>query len=217
MSKLIERTLLTLVFFGTSISLTGCNEFSSDGQTNVAQHDGQDLFVNFALPRALTGLPVEGLQAQVSIDGGIPTALFVDPDDNTASETIEEVPAGNRQLIITYFVLESGVPVELATAQKIVDVVPNAVTRVEFAEVDLNRNIDTDRDGYTNLSEVRLGTSTIDKFDSPAGGSPLFVVSNGSFAQTESDTYLMKHVVGTSAGGSSESINYIIVSGFTAF
>ena len=193
--------------------LSGCKPFSSDSKTNIVQHDGQNLSVKLALPMALTGLPVSELKAKVSIDGGSPIDLTVN-SDNTVSGEIANVKAGLHQLIITYFVLESSLPVNLAVVVKDVNVIANGTTRVDISESDLNRNIDDDLDGYTNLAEIRIGTRALDKFDSPGGESPLYVVSNGSFGQSASSSYIIKHTLGASMGGTSQSTNYRIISGF---
>lgn len=198
------------------MALSGCNSTSSEAPTNIAQHDGQSLFVSLAIPKALTGLPVSGLQAQVSFDGGIPIPLTVNAD-NTLNGTIEEVATGSHQLIITYFVLEGGVPITLASALMNIDVVGGGSTNVVVSESDLNRNIDSDLDGYTNLSEIRLGTRALDKFDSPGGESPLFVVSNASFGKSTSASYQIKYSLGAFANGSFDSTNYVLVSGFGNF
>jgi len=174
------KIYIVLVLYACmGVYLSGCKPFSSDSKTNT-------------VPMALTGLSVNNLSAKVSIDGNPPIALVVNPD-NTVSGEIPNVKAGPHQLIITYFVLESGLPVNLAIAVKDVNVIANGTTRVDISESDLNRNIDDDRDGYTNLAEIRIGTLALDKFDSPGGESPLYVVSNGSSDQSESDGYIIKH------------------------
>ena len=205
--------IVVVLYACMGVFLSGCKPFSSDSKTNTVQHDGQNLSVKLVLPMALTGLSVNNLSAKVSIDGGSPIALAVNPD-NTVSGEIPNVRAGPHQLIITYFVLESGLPVNLAIAVKGVNVIANGTTRVDISESDLNRNIDDDRDGYTNLAEIRIGTLALDKFDSPGGESPLYVVSNGSSGQSASDSYIIKHTLGASVGGTSQSTNYRIVSGF---
>ena len=205
--------VLVLCAFAVGVVLSGCKPFSSDSKTNTVQHDGHKLSVKLALPMALTGLPVSNLSAKISIDGHSPTALTVNPD-NTVSGEIANVKAGPHQLIITYFVLEAGLPVNLAVAIKDINVIANGTTRVDVSESDLNRNIDDDRDGYTNLAEIRIGTRALDKFNSPGGESPLYVVSNGSSGQAESDSYMIKHILGASVSGTSQSTNYRIISGF---
>ncbi|MCF6211639.1 MAG: hypothetical protein L3J88_08615 [Gammaproteobacteria bacterium] len=207
----VSIVLILCVFIGGGVS--GCKPSSPNSKTNTVQHDGHKLSVKLALPMALTGLPVSNLSAKVSIDGHSSTALTVNAD-NTVSGEIANVKAGPHQLIITYFVLEAGLPVNLAVAIKDINIIANGTTRVDISESDLNRNIDDDRDGYTNLAEIRIGTRALDKFDSPGGESPLYVVSNGSFGQSTSNSYVIKHTLGASVGGASQSTNYRIVSGF---
>ncbi|VAW97884.1 hypothetical protein MNBD_GAMMA20-750, partial [hydrothermal vent metagenome] len=131
--------VLVLCAFAVGVVLSGCKPFSSDSKTNTVQHDSHKLSVKLALPMALTGLPVSNLSAKISIDGHSPTALTVNPD-NTVSGEIANVKAGPHQLIITYFVLEAGLPVNLAVAIKDINVIANGTTRVDVSESDLNRN-----------------------------------------------------------------------------
>ena len=193
--------------------LSGCNLFSSEPETNTGQHDGQNFSVKLALPKALTGLPVSGLSAEVSLDGNSPIALTVNPD-NTVTGSISNVNAGSHQLTITYFVLESGTQVNLAIAVMNVNVIANSTTQVAVSDSDLDRDIDDDGDGYTNLAEIRIGTLALDMFDTPEGDSPLYAVSNGSSSETASNSYLIKHSLGVPVSGTSQSTNYINVSGF---
>lgn len=201
--------------------LSGC---TSKTETNTVQHDGQNLAVKFALPLALSELSIDGLSANVllkkegSSDSPVPIEMDVDTINNTVSKEIRDVETGTYQLIITYFVFESQIQVNLAVVViNDVNVIENGITVVDVNDLDLNRNIDDDGDGYTNLAEIRIGTLALDKFSSPGGESPLFVVSNGSFGQSASDNYKIKHSLGDSVRGTSQSTNYTIVSGFVDF
>ncbi len=199
-----------------SLALSACNFISSEPETNTAEHDGNNLAVKLALPRALTGIPISELQAQVSVDGDTPVPLTVNSDNTVTGELIG-VEAGERQLTITYFVLESGVPVDIAEAVKTVNVIRDSTTQVNVSESDLNRNFDDDLDGYTNLAEIRIGTQALNASDSPAGESTVYVVSNGSFGQATSTSYIIKHTLGYPVNGSATSTNYVIEAGFSSF
>lgn len=198
-----------------ALLLSGCSPNSSDTDSLVIQHDGSDMAVSFPVPKALNRELVGDLRAQASIDGKT-TELDVNPD-NTVSGEIHDVKTGTHQLFITYFVLESGLQVNLAVATKDVNVVANNITTVTLSDTDLNRNFDDDLDGYTNLAEIRIGTLALDKFDSPGGESPLYVVSNGSFGQTQSTSYNIKSVLGDSVSDINLSTNYVFKSGYSNF
>lgn len=205
----ISTALVLSVFVG--MSLTGCNLFSSGSEPNTVQHDGDKLSMNLDLPKALKN--ISGLSANVSIDGNTPIALTVNPDDSV-SGTISNVAVGSHQLTITYFILESGTQVNLAVAIMDVNVTANSTSQATVADSDLDRDFDDDGDGYTNLAEINIGTSALDPLDVPEGESTLYAVSNGSSDETTSTSYIIKHSVGVSVSGTSQSTNYINVSGF---
>ena len=51
-----------------------------------------------------------------------------------------------------------------------VTVVAGQTTEVVFTSLDLDRNIDTDNDGFTNLAEVRADTDAHNPSSRPGGG-----------------------------------------------
>ena len=81
---------------------------------------------------------------------------------------------------------------------------------------DLDRNIDDDGDGYTNLAEVRINTDPHDRYSTP-GTTPGFTVGHGSYADTTAASYSMKSIAGETFNGTTTSTNFQVTAGFTSY
>lgn len=189
---------------------------SSENNTDKVTHDGKNLLVNFVTPAALLESLIQDLKVNIIINDATPIELLVNPD-NTISGTISNITPGDYDLIINYYVVLSSLQTSLATVQKSVTVVAGETTRVTIVDSDLDKNIDADGDGYTNLAELNIGTDPHDKNDTPGGGLVLFSVANGSFGQSVSNNYEIKSRVGEPLNGTKKSTNYTVVNGFSAY
>jgi len=166
------------------IVIAGCDK----QQTDTVRYDGKNMQVNLTLPQPLAGAPIADLRAFATLDGGARHDLAVDPITNTVSGEITDVAAGTHELLITYYVVRSQLETILATVTKSVSVSAGTSTTVTVADNDLERNIDTDGDGFTNLAEVRSNTDPHDDADSPSSP-PIYAVGHGSFGDATSSSY----------------------------
>lgn len=192
-------------------SLMACND-----DTDTISHDGKNLNLNLSLPEVLSSPPIPDLRAYVTLNGGMRTELNVNASDNTTSGQIPNVAVGAYQLRLVYFKVIAQEEIMLATFTKSITVNKGQTTTVTVSSDQLDRDIDTDGDGYTNLAEVLLGTDPRIKSDSP--GVPLgFAVAHGSFGNTTASDYSMKSIAGESLVGAAASTNYQVFAGFTSY
>lgn len=196
------------------IFLTTCSQNDSD----VVRYDGSNLNVNLNIPDLLIyTVTIPDLRAYLTLNGGKRTELTVDPVDNTSSGSVANVKAGTYQLQLVYYKIISLEEVILATFTQTISVSAGKTTHVAVTSDQLNRNIDTDGDGYTNLAEVLLGSDPLIKTSTP--GVPLgFAVAHGSFGiSTTSSSYSVSSIAGEALIGSNTSTNYQFTSGFTSY
>lgn len=185
-------------------------------ETDSVSYDGYDLAMNIGLPQALTSPVIPELKAYVSLNGTKRTELSVNTLDNTVSGKISNVAEGTYTLKLVYYKIIALEEVQLAIFSKKITVRSGQSTNVSVASNDLDRNIDSDGDGYTNLAEVRLGTDP--RLSSDVPGVPLgFSIAQGSFASATSTGFSLSSIVGESMVGENYSTNYQLVSGFTAY
>ena len=220
-TKSIQRFIISVcsILF-TVVALVSCgedNSSSSDNQGSVS-HDGTSMTIDFPVPGYLASSAViESLQAQATIDGGSPYALDVDPVTNQISGTISGVASGTHELVITYFVSTAGGDVVLCTYATEVTVNPGETTYVTIVDADLDRNIDDDQDGYTNLAEFRIGTDALDAYDVPGGESPYVLCGNETTQSVSSKSFNLSVVVGSAVAGTASSDNHMIIVSFTGY
>jgi hypothetical protein len=207
----INPKILLLIFFLSNI-MAGCD----NQQTDAVRYDGKNMQVNLTLPKSLAEAAISDLDAYATVDGGPRHDLEVDTLTNEVTGTIHDVPAGTHELKIIYFVIRSQLETVVATVTKTVSVSSGKQTPVDVADDDLDRNIDTDGDGFTNLAEVRSGTNPHDNADSPSSP-PTFAVGHGSFGDTTSQNYAAKSIVGEAMVGAASSTNYSVTTGFTNY
>lgn len=206
---------LTLYVFFIAV-LVGCGGSSSDGENSIS-HSDNNLSVRFAISRAFVAPLITDLQARVALSDGASSELNVNKDDNTVSGNLMDVQAGVYDLTITYYVIQSSVEVLLATVTKTVTVVAGASTQFSVNNTDLNRNLDDDGDGYTNLAEVRSGSSALDRSEMPPGEPPTLSVGTGSFGNVSSANFTIKSRLGEMVNGSATSENFQILAGFRSY
>ncbi len=219
-TKSIQKFIVSIFFIlFVIIAITSCGDIdslSSDGQGSVS-HDGTNLAIDFPVPEFLRAPTNNSLQAQATIDGGNPYSLDVDPDTNQVSGTITEVSLGDHDLVLTYFVSISGSDVVLCTYSTQVNVNPGQTTTLTIADTDLDRNIDDDQDGYTNLAEVRIGTDPLDDSDFPAGDPPYVLCGNGTTGIVSSANFNLTAIVSPSVAGTASSTNYRVIVSFNGY
>ena len=201
------------------VALISCgdhNSPSSDDQGSVS-HDGTNMTIDFPVPGYLasSAAVIVSLQAQATIDGGNPYDLNVDPGTNQISGIITGVAAGTHELVITYFVSTAGGDVVLCRYSTQVTVNPGETTYVTILDTDLDRNIDDDQDGYTNIAELRIGTDPLDAYDFPAGESPHVLCGNGTTGSLSSTNFNLSVVLGSGVAGMASSANYMVIVSFS--
>ncbi len=204
--RLLVYFLITLLF--------ACS--SSDNTNSRVVHQGKNLLIHFITPDVLIGSFITDLKASITMNDGSPFELEVNPD-NTISGTINNVEPGAYNLVIRYYVVMASVPTTLATVIKRITVVAGEITSVIVIDSDLNKNIDSDGDGYTNLAELIIGTDPNNKFDLPGGELSRYSVGNGSFSDIKSNNFALKARLGESLNGTKTSNNYVIVDGFRVY
>jgi len=164
--KFIRYNLLNILL-GVLIIFTaiGCGSSATQQQTSEGTGTDTKEIANFSapLPTELARHLVTGsvLSAQVIIDKGSASQkiidLNVDVAGNKVSGTIGDLKAGTHSFDIVYYISSGGTKVEVASSTKNIVVAAGTTTPVTFAPSDL-RYIDTDRDGFTNLTELESGT-----------------------------------------------------------
>jgi len=209
----VKTTTRLLICFIIAL-LFACSSANDD--SGKVTHDGKNLLVHFVTPAALTGSLIQDLKANIVINNASPIELLVNPD-NTISGTISNVTPGEHDLLITYYVVLSSLPTSLATVKKSVTIVAGETTQVTITDGDLDKNIDADSDGYTNLAELNIGTDPNNRNDMPGGELILFTVANGSYGHSVSSNNEMKSRVGEPLNGIKKSANYTVVNGFRAY
>jgi len=218
-SRLSNISILALFFTLLFALLFACT--SAEDKNGNITHDGKNLTVNFDTPKSLIGHLITNLRANVIVGDSAPVELVVDPN-NAISGTISNVTPGIYDLVISYFVILDFLPTYLATVTKQITVVAGGTTAVQIIDSDLNKNIDSDNDGYTNLAEVKLGTNPNDYNDIPRGELLLYSLANASFGESvtsgnNASQFTMKSRMGEPLNGTRQSSNYVVVSGFRAY
>ena len=218
MIKIIRKkkvVLIPFIWLGL-VFLVSCsgNDPGTTGGSGLIEHDGANMNVAFSSPDAISTLAIANLRAQLILDGTREYELNVDPTTNAIDGTVANVSIGNHDIEIIYFVIVSGEVVILCRHSTQVDVVEGQSTTVALLDEDLDRNIDDDEDGHTNLAEVRSGTDPLSDLDFPSGGFPLIFAGNGSIQTSSSENYTIKQIVGSTTVGTVSSDNYMIVFSF---
>jgi hypothetical protein len=158
----VQKIVVTVCFiFFVVVAMTSCSDTSSSSDRATRM----DLSFPVQMSLANSNAVIDSLQAYVTIDGGNPYQLTVDPTTSQVSGTISGVSAGDHDLVITYYVESpqgSGEEVILATCSNTVTVIAGQAAEVAVTDDDLNRDYDDDNDGVTNLDEVRTGTDPLD-------------------------------------------------------
>ncbi|MFV2055232.1 MAG: thrombospondin type 3 repeat-containing protein [Thiohalomonadales bacterium] len=210
--KNIRQLIFTLIV-GIPLFLTSCTD-SSSTNPNQASHDGKNLNVTLTVPGYLAAGLIKNLelQAKAILNDGVPFILNVN-SDNTISGTLTNISPGNYQLKVIYFVNVASIDTNLAIYTTNVTVVNGQTTEVVISDAGLNRGMDDDVDGYTNLAEVRIGTNPHNSSDRPAGESPLFTLASGSVGEVSSNSFSSKFSLGEAINGVATSTNFSIISG----
>ena len=209
---LLSGVCFTLVFL---FSCSG-NDSSSTASSGVVSHDGTNMSIRMYAPSAIAALAIDGLHAEAVVDGTV-HSLKVDSVTNTVSGTIERVPVGEHNLQVNYFVTLSEKPVVLCRFSTTVVVKAGQETPVTIPDEALDKNFDEDKDGYTNLAEVRSGTNPLSNLDFPGGGSPIVIAGGGITQTTTSQNYTIKQIVGSAVAGSASSASYEVIVPFVGY
>ena len=214
--KLQRTVVLFFIAWLGLVSLLSCsgNDPGSTGNNGLVSHDGTNMIVKLSAPSSIAALAISNLSARVVIDGAREYDLYVNPTTNAVSGTISGVFTGNHDLEVIYFVMMSNIEVVLCNYSTQVNVVAGESTSVTILDAALNRNIDDDDDGYTNLAEVRLGTNPLSDLDFPVGGFPLIIAGNGMIQTSSSENYTVKQIVGAAIAGTTSSDSYKIIVSF---
>ncbi|MFV2057861.1 MAG: thrombospondin type 3 repeat-containing protein [Thiohalomonadales bacterium] len=207
------RKLVFTLIFGLPLFLASCTD-SSSTNPNQASHDGKDLSVSLSIPSYLAAGLIKNLdlKAKAILNDAPPYILNVNAD-NTISGTLSNISPGNYQLKVIYFVNVASIDTSLAIYTTNVVVVKGQTTDVVISNAGLNRGMDDDVDGYTNLAEVKIGTNPHNSADRPVGESPLFTLASGSVGEVSSNSFSSKFSLGEAINGVATSTNFSIISG----
>jgi hypothetical protein len=213
MFKIRILLLLFISFVFISCGNSGPSYQPNDQGTLSQNNNGVDL--NFTAPDFLASITTpsgpETLFASVAIDGGSAQALTVNQSDNTVSGTLSSISAGSHSLVIQYYVNIGGTDIVLCTNSSTVSVTAGQTTTLTISPTGLNRNIDDDNDGWTNLAEVRLGTDTLSASSLPSGDSPYVLAGNSATEPVSSSGYKMRAGIGASIAGRVTSNSYLLI------
>ena len=213
LSKNMTRRVITFAITLTIIFLLSACGHQEDGKSeSTVSYDGKNMHLELAPPAIFKNVAINDLKANITLNGGDPIPLNV-ALDNTISGTLETIDPGDYVLVITYYVERSLMLTKLATVTKTITVTSGEVTVVTITDADLIKEIDDDRDGYTNLAEVRSNTNPHDAADKP-GEAIGFAVADSSFGDSTSPSYRMRHQVGEAIVGNAKSVNYEVKAGF---
>ena len=208
--KMILPLLCILFLFGCSSS-----DSTPDAENGTSiTSNGSKMQLSLEAPDFFTPDLVSQLNVRASsptINGGTP-AIFDKSTDNRFSKTISNVPDGSHTLLIEYYVGPEDIVV--ANVSQDMTFTEGQTTDYIVEDSDLNRDIDDDNDGYTNLAELKIGTDAADSSSAPKGPSPLFTVASTSFANSSSTSFKVSASVGENVSGTSSSTSYVLKAGF---
>jgi hypothetical protein len=194
---------------------TGCSTDTENNSNGYLNHNGKNLSVDIPVPSILVGMAISNLEVSVQLDNDTPEPMDFNADTGGYSKTLSGISVGNHDLVVTYSVNEGGDDLTLARFSTNVEVTKDTPSEVNINKDNLDTNFDEDNDGFLNLAEAKAGTLLKDKLSNP-GGRPLYTIANGSFEQSTSTSFQIKHTVGEPVNGqsSSASTNFSIVHGF---
>lgn len=203
----------TVVFiFCVIFTLISCGGDSASsevkGNKGQSSHQTTTMGIRFSAPQFLKAFMIKGLQCHAALDDGAPIALTVNPVDNTVSGTIKNIPPNTYMLKLTYFISIAGDDIMLCTHSSTITVNAGQTTTVTIPERELDRNHDSDYDGYTNLAEVRIGTNALDSASFPDCESPFVQFANGVADAAVSENYNASVVVGSPLAGTTASADF---------
>ena len=194
----------------------GCSKDANNGNNGYLVHDGKNLSMDIPVPGILTEMAIANLQVSVQLDNDDPIPMDYNSTTGGYSKTLSGVKVGSHDLVIVYFVSDGGGNLTLARFSTTVPVVKDTPSEVNITKNSLDMNFDEDSDGFTNIAEANAGTDLRDRSSNP-GGQPRFTVANGSFEHSTSTNFEIKHTVGETVNGQSDSANFSIVHGFTNY
>ena len=180
----------------------GCGEDTTDSSNASNAPKVNDFTVQLTLPKALSDSEIPELRAEARLGEEEPTELTVNEDKTITGSLNNKLP-GTHELHITYFVIIETIKLTLATVSKEIIVDAGETTHVSIVDTDFNKNYDEDGDGYTNLAELKNGTSPRVP-NAPNNKPALFYASSNA----SSNSYSLTHNVGASLSGTSISTNY---------
>lgn len=212
--RLLET--ITVICMGL-IVLYGCsgNDPSKVESNGLVTHDGTNMNLEFTAPNMISVLAIPDLSARATLDGTEDYNLFVNPSTNAVSGTITNVSIGSHSLEVIYYVTMSSVEVILCSFSTQLNVVAGQSTQITILDDDLDRNMDNDGDGYTNLAEVRLGTNPLSRFDFPATSNPIIMAGDGMTQTSSSTNFTVKQTIGSAIAGTAASSSYTVIVSYT--
>ena len=217
-TKHYRNILLLIIVCYVLIFVIACDgDSASTKRDGSIWYDGTDVSVNLFTPASIAALTIDNLYAQVTIDGTSIHPLNVDLITNEVSGTITGVSAGTHDLELTYYVILSDVNVVLCNYSTQITVNSGQSSTVTILDNDLDRNIDDDEDGYTNLAEVRMGKNPLSSLDVPEGGLPLIICGNGMIQKASSTNYTLKQIVGSAMVAHASSTNFEVIVPFIGY
>jgi len=202
-----------LITFCLLIILSSCGGSDPEPPTDPDPDPTTNLNINYSAPLALTANPIPNLQAKVSIKN---TDYNINVNtDNSITDTISNIPAGEVTIDVEYFVTISSHQIIVLQASQDIDIANGVTTTITLAGANINRNFDSDTDGYTNLAEIRIGTDALNYSDTPQGENPAFSFANNISSKTTSVNFKINSQIAGPLGSRSTSTNFIMQHGFS--
>lgn len=127
---------------------------------------GADLTVPLSARLATSLVAAGQLSAEAVVDGTRVVPLTVSFATRSVSGKIPDVPEGDHTLEIVYFINDGGTRVEVARATTTVHVTGGKTVKPPIGGRALIF-VDSDHDGFTDLSELELGTDFADRTSFP--------------------------------------------------
>jgi len=193
------RLLITVIF--VVLSVMSCGGGDGDGNDTP---DTSETTVNVDINESLLLVlgDTDTLLGDISIDGGVPVSLSIDIENSIASVTFVDLDEGSYTIHITYSINQNSIVIPLSESTFTQQLTP--ATGNNFSAINLDY-LDTDLDGFTNITEITSGHDWNNSADIPDAAFPM-----RSSNYIVHDRASIRPVEGSPVAGTMKSTNYDI-------